>query len=258
MSIYESETSVLHTFDENFIPEEQLQTQWAELIELKKIISEQYNIHGRRIKILDIGIGSCRVAKHLSGIPEIWHLVAAYDGIDNAIPCINISKSVIEELNIGDVASVQFLQAADIGTLQKKYDIIMTTWFTPGNFHPDDFPFETYDKSSNKLDLTTNEKFISIFSTAYNMLEDGGEIVLGSCYIDNDNTRKKQESFYHKIGMTVITEPTESFTATRERFWSQRFTKEKIFNYFSFVPQEKISFTMLDTYNYAMQVRIRK
>src|SRR5262249_55796878 len=152
MGIYETEEAALHAFDENFIPEEHLQTQWAELIELKKIIHEQFHSRSGRISILDIGVGSLRVARHLIGIHEIWNLIAAYDGIDNAMACVNISKSVIEELNIGDVASVQFFEAEQIGTLQKKYDIIMTTWFTPGNFCPIDFPFETYDKSNIKLD----------------------------------------------------------------------------------------------------------
>ena len=90
------------------------------------------------------------------------------------------------------------------------------------------------------------------------MLSPGGEIVIGSCYIDNDNTRKKQETFYKKIGMTIITDARDEFTATKEKFWSQRFTIEKMLNYFSFVSPQKITFTPLDTYNYAMLVRIKK
>ncbi len=58
--------------------------------------------------------------------------------------------------------------------------------------------------------------------------------------------------------MTVITTKDDSFTATKEKFWSQRFTKEKLLSYLSFVPAEKISFTALDTYDYAMQVRIKR
>lgn len=58
--------------------------------------------------------------------------------------------------------------------------------------------------------------------------------------------------------MTIITDKNDSFTATKERFWSQRFTKKKIYEYFKFVNPEKISFTLLDTYIFAMQVRIKK
>ena len=58
--------------------------------------------------------------------------------------------------------------------------------------------------------------------------------------------------------MNVITDAEDEFTATKERFWSQRFTKGKMLNYFSDVPSEKILFIPLDTYNFAMLVRIKK
>jgi hypothetical protein len=82
--------------------------------------------------------------------------------------------------------------------------------------------------------------------------------VIGACYLDNDSTRQKQEESYNKMGMTVITDAQDTFTATKEGFWSQRFTKEKLYNYLHFAAPEKIIITPLDTYNYAMQVRIKK
>ena len=48
------------------------------------------------------------------------------------------------------------------------------------------------------------------------------------------------------MGMTIITDGKDSLTATKERFWLQQFTREKI------------SFTVFDTYNYDMQVLIKK
>jgi hypothetical protein len=60
------------------------------------------------------------------------------------------------------------------------------------------------------------------------------------------------------MGMTVITDEKDSFTATKEQFWSQRFTRQKLFNYLDFISPDKFTFTDLDTYEYAMQVRIRK
>src|SRR5215470_8367911 len=145
--IYETEDSVTRSFDQDFIPEELLQAQWAEFIELKKIITEQFASKKKPVSILDIGIGSARVPKHLCGIPEIWEMIGSYDGIDNAWPCINLSKKVIDDLNIGDKVSVQFLQADEIGTLKRTYDLVITTWFTPGNFFPDNFPFEIYNQA---------------------------------------------------------------------------------------------------------------
>jgi hypothetical protein len=185
-------------------------------------------------------------------------MIGSYDGIDNAWACVNISKKIVDELNIGDKVSVQFLQAHEIDSLDKNYDLVITTWFTAGNFFPDNFPFENYQGSQKRLDLSKNEKFQRVFSTAYKLLNPGGEIVLGSCYVDNDNTRRKQEAFYRKIGMTIITGAQDEFTATKERFWSQRFTQEKMLKYFSYVPSQKILFIPLDTYDYAMLVRVKK
>jgi hypothetical protein len=258
MSIYDTENDVEHTFNSEFFPEEQLQTQWAEFIEFKKVITELYHRLKHPLSILDIGVGNARVVPHLCGISEIWQMIGSYHGIDNADACLAISNSVIKELKIDDKASVGFLEADDIARLDKSYDIIITTWFTAGNFYPPDFPFESYKESRDKINLATNKRFTKIFSDAYNLLNPGGEIILGACYFDNAATRLRQEGFYKKLGMEVITDETESFTATKEKFWSQRFTKEKLRNYLSFAAPENITFTMLDTYDFAMQVRIKK
>jgi hypothetical protein len=258
MSIYDSENSVQQSFDENAIPEEQLQTQWAEFIELKKVIADLYVNNKKSISVLDIGIGDGRIVKHLSGIKEIWECIGLYDGIDNAVPCLAISTKLINDLKIQDKVKLSYLEAHHLDTVAEKYDLIITTWFTAGNFYPQDFPFETYRETGKRIDLSENKRFEKIFFDAYNLLNPGGEILIGSCYIDNDNTRKKQEAFYKKMGMTVITDSLDTFTATKEKFWSQRFTKEKLQHYLSFATPEKIIYTPLDTYDFAMQVRIKK
>ena len=210
------------------------------------------------VSILDIGIGNARIPKHLCGIKEIWDKIALYDGTDNAQACIDLSRREIENFHLQNKVSAYFFDATNLGHWGKRYDLVIATWFTAGNFYPKDFPFDSYQELDEKLDLDKNEKFEIIFKNAYGLLNPGGEIVIGSCYIDNDSTRKKQEESYLKMGMTIITDKHDSFTATKEGFWSQRFTKEKLLSYLHFVDPAKISFTPLDTYNYAMQVRIRK
>ena len=258
MAMYDNEKTVRGSFDLNYISEYLIQAQWSEFIELKKVIHEIAKRKNAPVTILDIGIGNARIAKHLSGIKDIWDKVAVYDGTDNAMACVNISNDVITELGIGDKVSAFFLDATNLDTLNKKYDMVITTWFTAGNFYPDDFPFDNYTDPGNRLDLDSNKKFTSIFSKAYGLLHPGGEIVIGACYKDNNATRLKQEESYRKMGMTVITDEKDSFTATKEQFWSQRFSKEKLFSYLDFIPRDKFTFTDLDTYEYAMQVRIRK
>ncbi len=258
MGIYDTENSVEQTFNKDFIPEEQLQTQWSEFIELKKAIFKLFQKLERPITILDIGVGNARVAKHLSGIKEIWDCIELYHGIDNAEACVVLSNKIINNLNISNKAKISFLEADQLVTLSKKYDLIMTTWFTAGNFYPADFSFEMYKKNGKILNLDNNLRFEKIFSDAYNLLNPGGEIILGAVYLDTDTNRKKQEYFYTKIGMEIITTDKDSFTATKENFWSQRFTKEKLLNYFYFVNPKKISFIPLDTYDFAIQVSIKK
>jgi len=258
MAMYDNPITVKASFDLNYVSEYLLQAQWAEFIELKKVIHAIAERKNAPVGILDIGIGNARIAKHLSGIKDIWDKVDLYDGTDNAMACVDISNEVIAELGIGDKVSAFFLDAKELDRLNKKYDMVITTWFTAGNFYPDDFPFDSYNGSGKRLDLTTNKKFTAIFTNAYNLLHPGGEIVIGACYKDNNATRLKQEESYQKMGMTVITDEKDSFTATKEQFWSQRFTKEKLFSYLDFIPKDKFTFTDLDTYEYAMQVRIKK
>lgn len=258
MEMYDDKNTFEKSFKNDDLPEEQIQARWAELIELKKVIHEQYILQQKPIRILDLGIGDARVARHLSGIKEIWDMIERYDGLDIAKDCVDLSNKNISALQIDDKAKAYLHDATQLASWRGQYHLIITTWFTPGNFYPHDFPFEEYQIKNEILNLDSNKKFEDVFSAAYNMLYHGGEIVLGTCYLDTDANRQKQERFYERLGMHVITSSKDSFTATKERFWSQRFTKEKMLNYFHFVPAEKISFTALDTYDFAMQVRVKK
>lgn len=258
MEMYDNKKTVGTMFDADFLPEPVHQAQWAEFVELKKIITELSQAKKRPITILDIGVGNARVPKHLAGIKEIWHMVGRYDGIDNAKKCIKISNKVIRDLRIQKKVSIQFYNALQLNLWKKKYDIVILTWFTAGNFYPENFPFESYGSSKQRLDLSKNEKFNKIFANAFRLIKPGGELIIGSYYIDNDATRIKQEEFYKKCGMTVITDKKDQFTATEERFWSQRFTKEKLKSYLKFLSPKKFTFIPLDTYQYAMMLRVKK
>ncbi len=258
MPMYDNKNTVQKSFDLDYISEYLIQAQWAEFVELKKVITEVSVRKRAPVSILDIGIGNARIPKHLSGIREIWENISLYDGTDNAAACVHISKKEIEKLNIQNKVLAYLFEAADLHNWKKKYDLVITTWFTAGNFYPEDFPFESYKDAYQKINLDRNDRFTTIFENAWKLLNPGGEIVIGACYIDNENTRIKQEESYQKMGMTIITDSNDSFTATREGFWSQRFTREKLYSYLSFVHPSQISFRPLDTYDYAMQVRIEK
>ncbi|MBU0461011.1 MAG: class I SAM-dependent methyltransferase [Nanoarchaeota archaeon] len=255
MEMYDKPENVGKTFNESNLAECLLQAQWAEFVELKKIIAELHKKKRSPLRVLDIGIGDARILKHLVGIKEIWDTIEHYDGIDVAQNCVDISKKVIKDLKIEKKIGVQLLDAVKLKTLNKKYDLIISTWFTVGNFYPFDFDFKRFKPG---YDMSTNDKFTMIFKQAYELLNPDGEIIIGSMYIDNENTRKRQEDSYRHFGWTVITDERDCFTATKEGWWSQRFTKQRVYDYLSFIPRENISFIPLDTYDYAMMVRIKK
>lgn len=253
--MYDKNKHVKDTFNENNMYEYLLQAQWAEFIELKKIISEFYKKKKSPITILDIGIGDARILKHLVRIKEIWNTIKHYDGIDVSQNCINLSAKIVKNLKIEEKVSINLIDAVKLKNLNKKYDLIILTWFTAGNFYPFDFNFENFIPYQ---DMSANDKFSMIFKQVYEMLNPNGEIIIGSMYIDNEETRKKQEDSYKYWGWEVITDKRDCFTATKDGWWSQRFTKQRVYDYLSFIPKEKISFIPLDTYDYAMMVIIKK
>lgn len=257
MAMYDNQNTVEKSFDLNYVSEHLIQAQWAEFIELKKTIWYLSQHFKRPVSILDIGIGNGRIPMHLSGVKEMWEAVGCYHGTDNAQSCIDITNENMKQYNIASKVTSTLFDASKLETWQGEYDLVICTWFTPGNFYPDNFDFANYTPS-NRLDLTDNQKFTQIFSAAYHLLRPGGKLVLGACYKDNAATRTKQEESYHKMGMTIITTESDSFTATREGFWSQRFTREKMYTYTPFAKRELVVFTDLDTYEYAMQVTITK
>ncbi len=255
MEMYNKPQHVEDTFTESNLSEYLLQAQWAEFVELKKAIMEVYKKKKSSLKILDIGIGDARILKHLFGIKELWDVIEHYNGIDVAPNCIDISNKIIKDLNIENKANVQLLDAVKLKDLNKKYDLIISTWFTVGNFYPIDFDFENFKHGDKML---TNDKFSMILKQAYELLNPNGELIIGSMYIDNDETRKKQENSYKNFGWTVTSNQKDCFTATKDGWWSQRFTQQRVYDYLDFIPKEKISFIPLDTYEFSMMVRIKK
>jgi SAM-dependent methyltransferase len=255
MEMYDDPKHVKDTFNEDNLSEYLLQAQWAEFTELKKAISEIYKRKKSKLAVLDIGVGDARIPKHLSGIDEIWSMISKYDGIDVAQNCIDISEKVAKDLNLTNKMNVKLLDAVNLKALNRKYDLILSTWFTVGNFYPFNFDFKNFKHGDPML---KNDKFEKIFQQAYNMLNPKGEIIIGSMYIDNNETRKKQETAYKHFGWTITSDKTDCFTSSKEGWWSQRYTQKRVHDYLNFIPKSKISFIALDTYGYAMMVRIKK
>ncbi len=256
MNIYDSTEKINTTFSPDFIPEEQLQTQWSELLEIKKAIHKLYKKKKKKLSILDIGVGTGRIIKHLSSIPETWNCINSYTGIDNNDNCLALAQENIKAWHLEEKVFIIKLEAKEIASLKKKYDIIMTTWFTPGNFYPEGFNFAAYNPLNKRLSLKTNAAFTQVWNAASGMLKKNGMVILGSCYHKNNATRIKQENFYRQCGMTLITNDKDDFTATKEGFWSQRFTIKQIKKYLMHAGYRSIKQVNLDTYSFAFQAHL--
>jgi len=243
------------------------QAQWAEYSKLKEIIGEVYRTRKRPLQIFDIGIGYARVPVLLSTV-NTWGKIGSYVGIDVSQHCVTQSNRIITRRRIENKVEVVKFDAVYLSIdhgesfRRNKYDLIVCTYFTAGDFKPEQIQFETktneqiVDYDTNLL--KPNENFVAVFKGAYDLLSDEGKIVLGSVYCDNSLARKIQEDFYKKCGMTVITSQKDEFVATREGFWSERFNEEKIRNYLSWIPADKIELFHLDDYAFAVMVIISK
>jgi len=249
-----------------YLTEYHTQAQWAEFTKLKEIIGNTYRSLERPILIFDIGIGTSRVPLLLSRVAT-WEKIGKYMGIDISPFCVDRSRRVAKARRIDDKLEVVLFDALDLSTRASEllkygeYDLVVCTYFTAGDFKPDEIKLERKGGVIANYDLgllKPNKNFIAVFKGALSLLRCGGQVVIGSLYRDTPFVREIQEKFYKKCGMTVITSEEDPFTATEEGFWSERFSKEKVYEYLPWIPRNRIEQTPLDDYDFAFMVSIKK
>jgi SAM-dependent methyltransferase len=265
--MYDSEEAE-RTLNPKFMTPFLIQAQTAEFAKLKEVIDEVYQRYQRPLTIFDIGIGYARVPVLLRKNVDTWNKISRYVGIDNSQRCVDRSKKIIQSEKIIDKVEVVKFDALQLGNAHSepftmiRHDLVICTYFTAGDFKPDKIKLQT-DTNGNITDydinlLNPNQNFVAVFEGAYDLLSDGGKIVIGSVYLDNEDTRKRQEQFYENCGMTVITSKKDPFTATKEGFWSERFSQKKIYKYLSWIPPSKIEIVPLDDHDFAIMVIVNK
>jgi hypothetical protein len=168
------------TLDQRFMTPFLKNAQKAEFRELKKIINEVYLKTKNALNILDIGVGDGRIPLLLSKEP-IWEKINLYVGFDNSKIEFKKAKDAIKKRKIEKKVKIVYFDAINLNKktsneiFRYKYDLVICTYFTPGNFKPDEIKIKVgkdglilpYPKSC----LEPNKKFVKIFRGAYNLLK---------------------------------------------------------------------------------------
>lgn len=264
-AMYSSE-EVERTLNDNFLTDDIRNARKKELEFLQKELSELYDFFKTPLKIFDIGIGDGYVPINFE--KKLLENIKIYIGIDNSTRELEQCERNISKVGLSSKIKTFEFDATNLDDdsfcqkLSSPFHAIICTYFTPGNFRPDEIKLEE-DKFGHITSypaqvLNPNKKFQKVFSEAYKLLCEGGKLILGSTYIQSAATRLKQEEFYKNCGMHVITTEEDEFTATHEGFWSERFTDEKIYSYLNWIARENIKFVPLDKENFARMIVVTK
>ncbi|OFZ24128.1 MAG: hypothetical protein A3D92_08835 [Bacteroidetes bacterium RIFCSPHIGHO2_02_FULL_44_7] len=264
--MYSGAEEVERTLNDNFLTDALRSSRSRELQLLQERLLALSGKFETPLRIFDIGIGDGYVPLRFE--KKLLENIEQYIGIDNSPQEIEYCEKNVRQAGlVGKVKALEF-DATNLDDLsfRKKlplpFHAVICTYFTPGNFRPDEIKLEwdargrivPYPKSV----LEPNTKFQKVFSDAYDLLGSGGELILGSTYIDSPATRIKQEEFYKNCGMHAITSENDTFTATQEGFWSQRFTEERIFSYINWVVREDIKLVPIGTDSFSRMVVVTK
>ena len=262
-----SSREAMRTLNPEYMTPYHKQAQWAEFFKLKKAIGEVFERRRQPLRIFDIGIGTARIPVWLSTVAT-WSKIAKYDGIEISPLCIAQARRISSTRRISDKVEVVQFDAVNLSARYDeflkngKYDLVVCTYFTAGDFQPDGIRLQTRENglivNYDINVLKPNKSFVAVFKGAYELLHEGGKIVIGSIYYDSVLATEIQGGFYRRCKMTVITSSKDPFTATREGFWSERFDEEKVYSYLSWIPRNKIKLIPLDDYNFALMVAISK
>ncbi len=257
-----SSKEIERTLDDSFLTDPLRNARKKELELLQHELLELHEIFKTPLNILDIGIGDGHVPVNFENAS--WANIENYIGIDNSGRELEHCKENINKAGLSGKVKIFEFDAANLDDesfrpkLPPSFHAVICTYFTPGNFRPLEIEFKE-DESGHiapypSQALNPNKKFQKVFSGSYKLLCKGGKLILGSTYIESAATRLKQEEFYKKCGMRIITTEKDQFTATREGFWSERFTAEKIYSYLNWIAPENIKFIPLDNADFARMI----
>lgn len=179
-----------------------------------EILTERFR--GKPYRIADLGCGD---GYHglIFGPASI-----AYHGFEISAELADIARSSWKQAGLVQ-AELRFGDLAKADPPDEFYDLVYCLYFTPGNFRDVSDDLALYTDAY----LDRNPVFMRIMSTFYRALKTGGRMFL-TVYRDVPEAEAAQRDFYQKTGQHMRTPRGSRFVATRESFWSVRFTRRSM------------------------------
>ncbi|MBM80704.1 MAG: hypothetical protein CMJ78_08940 [Planctomycetaceae bacterium] len=196
-------------------------------------------------KIADIGWGNGYHADLFSAVCELYHGFEISPQIAQTARELWMTNGIENaEIFDGDVAAVSL--SRDF------YDFVFCLYFTPGNLRDKSDDLAMY----NDEYLDQNPQFIRILSQFYEAIKPGGSMYL-TIYQDVPEAEAAQYDYYENTGQNVATPPGSRFVATKEGFWSVRFTKDSLLSNLSAfgIDSSAVIFNELNEISWLVEVK---
>jgi SAM-dependent methyltransferase len=131
------------------------------------------------------------------------------------------------------------------------YDVVWCLYFTPGNFRNRYADLDRY--TADYLDA--NPVFITIVERFWRALKPTGVLLL-TVYKDVPEAEAAQVDFYRNTGQHPITARGSRFVATREGFWSARWTRESMLSNLAAagISAQRVSFNELNEIAWLVEI----
>ncbi len=201
---------------------------------------------GKSLRFADIGCGTGYHGSIFGPSAEAYH------GFEISPATAEIARNRWAEegvaaarVTVGDVAT------ADLDP--EGYDVAFCLYFTPGNFRDPSDDLGLYTDGY----LDRNPVFVEVFGRFVRALRPGGRLFM-CVYRDVPAAEEAQWDFYLNTGQHPITPRGTRFVATRERFWSVRFTRESMLSNLAAcgVEAEQVEFHELNPIAWLVEVRV--
>lgn len=167
---------------------------------------------GRILRIADLGCGDAYHANLLAPY-ELYH------GFELAPQMAQMARTRVRSENLQRARIIEG-DLLDAQVEERFYDLVVCLYFTPGNLRDVSEDLALYDDEY----LDHNPVFTAIVARFWRALRAGGRMLL-CVYRDCAQAEAVQYALYERSGQHVVSERGQRFVATREGFWSARWTR---------------------------------